>query len=255
MKYNLLKSIAVIAAFLVGVAINHSCGESTTDDSVPPANGQELWNIIRALQTEVSTLKTEVSTLKEELSALDMDKDIATLRTEISALKEELAALNTSTDVAALKEEVSTLKEEILSLNVEPEISALKEETATLTARMTGMGGEIERLNTEVAALKSTGGGSSGNSDCGEFFVDGLYFSRNGRVLSREKQNFADDGSSRTEYYYDNQGRITKYGVISDNGFSLVYTYDYSGKTVTVTTNEVMNGQQISTSNRLYEYY
>ena len=128
MKYNLLKSIAVIAAFLVGVAINHSCGESTTDDSVPPTM-EEMWNIVRSLRTEVSTLKEQVA-----------------------------------------------------------------------------------QLNAEVAALKSTGGGSSGNSDCGEFFVDGLYFSRNGRVLSREKQNFADDGSSRTEYYYDNQGRITKYG-------------------------------------------
>nr|WP_290015969.1 hypothetical protein [uncultured Alistipes sp.] len=254
MKYNLLKSIAVIAAFLVGVAINHSCGESTTDDSVPSANGQELWNIIRALQTEVSTLKTEVSTLKEELSALDMDKDIATLRTEISALKEELAALNTSTDVAALKEEVSTLKEEILSLNVEPEISALKEETATLTARMTGMGGEIERLNTEVAALKSTGGGSSGNSDCGEFFVDGLYFYRNGIVSSKYKRI---DGQGY--YYYDNQGRVSKIESHENNSSSIT-TFEYSGKTEIRTTTKTYDpviypDREPSSFSIVYEYY
>lgn len=168
--------------------------------------------------------------------------------------------MNTSTDVAALKEEVSTLKEEILSLNVEPEISALKEETATLTARMTGMGGEIERLNTEVAALKSTGGGSGGSSDCGEFCVDGLYFNRDGHISSREKRDFVDDGSSRTEYYYDNQGRITKYGSINDNGVSLFYTYDYSGKTVTVTMDCIYDpvllpNLQNSTSTTVYEYY
>ncbi len=255
MKYNLLKSIAVIAAFLVGVAINHSCGESTTDDSVPSANGQELWNIIRALQTEVSTLKTEVSTLKEELSALDMDKDIATLRTEISALKEELAALNTSTDVAALKEEVSTLKEEILSLNVEPEISALKEETATLTARMTGMGGEIERLNTEVAALKSTGDGSSGNSDCGEFFVDGLYFSRNGIVSSKYKRGITHDEYS----YYDEHGRIIRTENHS-NGYSIITTYEYSGKTVTRALSSIYDpsvfpNSENTTTTTINEYY
>lgn len=167
MKYNLLKSIAVIAAFLVGVAINHSCGESTTDDSVPPTM-EEMWNIVRSLRTEVSTLKEQVA-----------------------------------------------------------------------------------QLNAEVAALKSTGGGSSGNSDCGEFFVDGLYFSRAGYVTSKPKRMVSNDYTY--DYYYDNQGRQIRYKYKYGDNTQIV-TSEYSGKKVTTTTNQIINGQS-TTSTTVYEYY
>ncbi|WP_288351864.1 hypothetical protein [uncultured Alistipes sp.] len=171
MKYNLLKSIAVIAAFLVGVAINHSCGESMTDDSVPPTM-EEMWNIVRSLRTEVSTLKEQVA-----------------------------------------------------------------------------------QLNAEVAALKSTGGGSSGNSDCGEFFVDGLYFSRNGIVSSKYKRGITHDEYS----YYDEHGRIIRTENHS-NGYSIITTYEYSGKTVTRALSSIYDpsvfpNSENTTTTTINEYY
>lgn len=171
MKYSLLKSIAVIAAFLVGVAINHSCGESMTDDSVP-STMEEMWSIVRSLRTEVSTLKEQVA-----------------------------------------------------------------------------------QLNAEVAALKSTGGGSSGISDCGEFFVDGLYFSRAGYVTSKYKRGITQDDYS----YYDEHGRIIRTERHS-NGYSIITTYEYSGKTVTCTISQIYDPSvfpnlENSTTTTVYEYY
>lgn len=182
MKYSLLKSIAVIAAFLVGVAINHSCGESMTDDLVP-STMEEMWSIVRSLRTEVSTLKEQVA-----------------------------------------------------------------------------------QLNAEVAALKSTGGsgssqgnagGSGNNSDCGEFFVDGLYFSRAGYVISNLKQSITD--TNTCDYYYDAQGRLIRTESHS-NGYSIITTYEYSGKTEIRTATTTYDSttypdREPSSFSIVYEYY
>ncbi len=189
MKRNFLKSIAVVAAFLIGVAINHSCGESLTDDAVPTTI-EEMWSIVRSLRTEVSTLKTETSSLKEQ----------------------------------------------------------------------------VAQLNAEVAALKSAGGsgssqgnagGSGNNSDCGEFFVDGLYFSRDGFVGSKLKRYSTDTFTD--DYYYDKYGRRIR-GEYHSNGSSSITTYEYSGKTVTLTLNTIWDptlhpNLENSTSTTVYEYY
>ena len=185
MKRNLLKSIAVIAAFLIGVAINHSCGESAADDTIPPT-AEEMWNIVRMLRTEIATLKTETSSLKEQ---------VAQLKAEVAALK--------STD-----------------------------------------GNSGSQGNT---------GGSGSNSDCGEFFVDGLYFYRNGIVSSKYKR--VDD----QYYYYDDQGRVSRTESHS-NGRSSINTYEYSGKTVTHTINitydpTIYPNSKNTTSTTVYEYY
>ena len=190
MKRNFLKSIAIIAAFLIGVAINHSCGESVTDDTVPPTE-EEMWNIVRTLRTEIATLKTETSSLKEQ---------VAQLKAEVAALK--------STD-----------------------------------------GNSGSQGNT---------GGSGSNSDCNEFFVDGLYFNRAGYVTSKQKSHIIDN-TSTTEYYYDDHGRISRYECQA-NGFSIIYTYKYSGKTVTYTANTIYDptvhpNLESTTSTIVYEYY
>ena len=176
MKRNFLKSIAVIAAFLIGVAINHSCGESAADDTIPPT-AEEMWNIVRTLRTEVATLKAEVAALKS-----------------------------------------------------------------------TGSSGSSQG-NT---------GGSGSNSDCDEFFVDGLYFNRAGYVTSKQKSHIIDN-TSTTEYYYDDHGRISRYECQA-NGFSIIYTYKYSGKTVTYTANTIYDptvhpNLESTTSTIVYEYY
>lgn len=185
MKYSLLKSIAVIAAFLVGVAINHSCGESMIDDSVP-STMEEMWSIVRSLRTEVSTLKEQVA-----------------------------------------------------------------------------------QLNAEVAALKSSNssggsqgnvGGSESNSDCGEFFIDGLYFSRNGFVVSTPKLYMTDTSTTDYLYYCDKYGRIIKREIRSSNGYSKIEIYEYSGKTVTETSTTIYDptvypNSKNTTSTTITEYY
>lgn len=54
MKNSVLKLVAVIAAFLIGVSINNSCGEPGVEET---PSAQELWNIVRQLQSEVEELK------------------------------------------------------------------------------------------------------------------------------------------------------------------------------------------------------
>ena len=54
---------------------------------------------------------------------------------------------------------------------------------------------EIESLKKEVSDLKGKiNGGGSSSTDCGEFYVDGLYFNRHGGCSSK---------TDRTEYYFD----------------------------------------------------
>ena len=186
MKRNFLKSIAVIAAFLIGVAINHSRGESAADDTIPPTE-EEMWKIVRTLRTEIATLKTETSSLKEQ---------VAQLKAEVAALK--------STD--------------------------------------SNSGGS-----------QGNTGGSGSNSDCGEFFVDGLYFYRNGIVSSKYKR------VNEQEYYYDNQGRVSRTESHTNNSSSIT-TFEYSGKTEIRTTtitydSTIYPNLESTTSTIVYEYY
>lgn len=186
MKNNILKSIAVVAAFLIGVAINHSCGESLTDDTGSSSTMEEMWAVVRSLRTEISTLKTETSSLKEQ---------VAQLKTEVAALKSS-----------------------------------------------SGSGGSQGNV-----------GGSGSNSDCSEFFVDGLYFSRNGIVSSKYKRVNGQD------YYYDNQGRVSK-TESHDNNSSSITTFEYSGKTEIRTTtitydSTIYPDREPSSFSLVYEYY
>lgn len=61
MKRGVLKTVAVIAAFFIGVSINQSCGES--DPSGTPS-AEVMWNTVQALTSEVAQLKQEVAALK-----------------------------------------------------------------------------------------------------------------------------------------------------------------------------------------------
>ncbi len=69
MKHYVWKSFIVIAAFFIGVTINHSCGKSPIDDNSAPST-QELWNSVRSLTSEMTVLKDENAKLKEEVTRL-----------------------------------------------------------------------------------------------------------------------------------------------------------------------------------------
>lgn len=72
MNRNVLKSVAVVAAFLVGVSINDSCGDS-------PYGGDtaELWSSVRSLTEEVAELRKENTDLRDEIARLK--KEVADL--------------------------------------------------------------------------------------------------------------------------------------------------------------------------------
>lgn len=71
MKNKSFQTIAVLLAFLIGVAINNSCG-----DSIQSANDMSityLSNQVKAMQTEIEQLKTETNQLKQEISQFQVN--------------------------------------------------------------------------------------------------------------------------------------------------------------------------------------
>ena len=110
--------------------------------------------------------------------------------------------------------------------------------------------GEIESLKKEVSELKEkiNGGGSSFSTDCGEFYVDGLYFDRSGNcssILNGTVMHYDANNSKSTQslnYERDEFGRIIK---VSGNSSWIIdgvetnttteTIYSYSGKQITMT--------------------
>ncbi|MCH5329019.1 MAG: hypothetical protein J1E02_08350 [Coprobacter sp.] len=222
MKRNVFKSIAVIAAFLIGLSINESCGDTPFDDDNRtttqsgensgnasqdiPATGdtEELWQYLRNLTAQFDSLKQETQQLKQE------------------------------------------------NLQQKQESEQLKQESNRQQQ-------EIAQLKTEIDNLKQNG--STSSTSGGEFYVDGLYFSRSGNINSRLKtwHSNATVGGFNYEYTYDSQGRIQSYKNIY-NGFTQTNNYNYSGKTVTITQRteydpSVYPNQPNTTSTLTYEYY
>lgn len=86
----------------------------------------------------------------------------------------------------------------------------------------------------------------SGNAetDKPELFMDGMYFDRDGYVNSPAKKSiYVAGGSSNTEYYYDDEGRILKtvQTSISESAttiFTCEFEYSYK-KIVTTQTMEI----------------
>lgn len=111
--------------------------------------------------------------------------------------------------------------------------------------------------------------GVSINNSCGdskeresiwsnETLVDGLYIDRAGYVASKIKKVYDQDGNV-TEHIYDNEGRHQS--MISKRpGYTSSYTYEYSGKIVTVTYRTVYDpiihpNSENQTTKTTYEYY
>jgi hypothetical protein len=123
--------------------------------------------------------------------------------------------------------------------------------TEELWAAVQALQSEVADLKAEISELKAAGGNPGGGSG-GEFFVDGLYFSRGGHVDSKLKRYYFD--TYELSYTYDAQGRISSYTSSSDNHVS-INTYTYSGKTVTIQSEDTANGGTPTYSTTTYEYY
>ena len=74
MKRFILKTVAVISAFFIGVFINNSCGKSERYETTPSST-QELWNSVRSLTAEITQLKEDVSQLQSEIETLKTTGD------------------------------------------------------------------------------------------------------------------------------------------------------------------------------------
>lgn len=106
---------------------------------------------------------------------------------------------------------------------------------------------EIEFLKKEVSDLKGKiNEGGSSSTDCGEFYVDGLYFNRNGycsSMIEGSVSRYPDNSNSGSQNYErDELGRITK--IISksrmvidgvETNTTSEIRYSYSGKQMTMT--------------------
>ena len=105
---------------------------------------------------------------------------------------------------------------------------------------------EIEFLKKEVSDLKGKiNEGGSSSTDCGEFYVDGLYFNRNGycsSMIEGSVSRYPDNSNSGSQNYErDELGRITK--IISksrmvidgvETNTTSEIRYSYSGKQMTM---------------------
>ena len=106
---------------------------------------------------------------------------------------------------------------------------------------------EIEFLKKEVSDLKGKiNEGGSSSTDFGEFYVDGLYFNRNGycsSMIEGSVSRYPDNSNSGSQNYErDELGRITK--IISksrmvrdgvETNTTSEIRYSYSGKQMTMT--------------------
>ncbi|MDE7305001.1 MAG: DUF1192 domain-containing protein [Alistipes sp.] len=141
----------------------------------------------------------------------------------------------------------------------------LQEVVRDLTERISILQDEIERLHTEIdslniatASLPANECAPDANPNNSEFFVDGLYFSRNGYILSKAKR--IENQQTTTDYIYDEQGRVSAICTAPVNGTSSVATYEYSGKVVTYTHNilydkDIHPNKEPVTITTVYEYY
>lgn len=61
MRKRTFQLAAILLAFIIGVAINYSCGDNYQSDDVSVSY---LWNEVKAMQDEIKQLKAEISNLK-----------------------------------------------------------------------------------------------------------------------------------------------------------------------------------------------
>lgn len=112
------------------------------------------------------------------------------------------------------------------------EDSSIYNSIRALQNEVTNLKQEIERLDSELAALQASGGGSQGGASS-EKYIDGLYF-WHGSPTGLIKHYISSGYEYTTEYTYDKYGRIIERIThnISPSESTGKVSYEYVGKTV-----------------------
>lgn len=64
MKRSVLKTVAVITAFIIGISVNNSCGGSYGGTMSDDPEIQKLWNALNKQAAEIKQLKSQVAALQ-----------------------------------------------------------------------------------------------------------------------------------------------------------------------------------------------
>ena len=129
-----------------------------------------------------------------------------------------------------------------------------------LQNEVTNLKQEIKRLDSELAALQASGGGSHSGTACSQKYIDGLYF-WHGSPTGPIKHYISSGYEYTTECTYDKYGRIigtTSHIILgTDMDYIGKTSYEYSGKKVITTTTTHHNDDKYpdSTAQTITEYY
>lgn len=97
---------------------------------------------------------------------------------------------------------------------------------------------------------------SNTHDSTGEFYVDGLYFNRDGFVSSKilYSEYNGSDTEDKTYYEYDEKGRISKVTSYRNGSLSSVQSYTYGSKEVKYVCLQYYNNQLFYESNGVTFY-
>lgn len=124
--------------------------------------------------------------------------------------------------------------------------------TEELWAAIDALTAEVNTLKSKIQTLENNAGSGSDSGD-GEFYVGGLWFNRSGQCSSKLKSitTSGDNmSSSKTEYEYDSNGRVSRY---TTNSAEVTITYDGKVQTWTSLSTNPVDGS-VSTYVQTYLY-
>ena len=132
-------------------------------------------------------------------------------------------------------------------------IDELKSQVEALSSKLKDLEATVPQIESRLNELENNDVPET-ESECGDFYVDGLWFDRSGNcsspVLVYRKSTDKGGSSYETTYYYDEFGRLVGYDADNNN-----VTIQYEGN-VQTTISKVRNTTSgaLSTTTMTYEY-